>query len=406
MPQDQASSHTGPLSKRRPCVGVPVCLRALLRDDRSVRVAGTLRVIVFGGCLVGLHAACGFPRPADVPGDDGGVDSAGTIDAQTCFGKFLRICFASAPSVPLTIAAPSMIDTDSPLCASVVSGGENYCVIAATSITVNATVRATGTKPLVLIATESIMTTALIDVSSYRDGTANFVGPAAIGAGADPRSCSAGTLPPAGGGHAGGSFAGLGGAGGLASDGSSGGSPAATVASVSELRGGCPSPIGTTTNVGGYGGGAVFLIAGQLIELQGGINASGASGRGAGPGNKGGFGGGSGGMIGLEAPTIMCNSLLLASGGGGGGGSSGITPGGDGHDPATIDAALGGTGPNNAAGGDGSSSSSRTAPGAPGHQGDSGGQGAGGGAGGGGAGLIKAPLTAELGTMVSPPPTP
>src|SRR5262249_35440478 len=162
-------------------------------------------------------------------------DTTGAPDAQTCFGKFLRICFAAAPSLPLAISTPSTIDTDSPLCASVVSGGDNYCVIAAANIPGSATVRATGAEGLRLIATESILTTALIDVSSYRDGTASFVGPAAIGAGADPRSCAAGTLPPAGGGHAGGSFVGLGGEGGLASDGSSGGSPAATVAGVSEL---------------------------------------------------------------------------------------------------------------------------------------------------------------------------
>src|SRR5262249_36614853 len=148
----------------------------------------------------------------------------------------------------------------------------------------------------VLIASDAITTTALIDVGSYRSSTASFAG-VGVGAGANPRSCSPGTpLPSMTGGYAGGSFLGVGGIGGPGSDGGSGGSPASAVTGVSGLRGGCPAQTGNAVNVGGYGGGAVFLIAGTRIDLHGGINAAGAGGRGAGPGIEGGFGGGSGGM--------------------------------------------------------------------------------------------------------------
>jgi hypothetical protein len=67
-------------------------------------------------------------------------------------------------------------------------------------------------------------------------------------------------------------------------------------------------------------------------------------------------------MIGLEAPIITCNSLLLASGGGGGGGGGGPFEGSRGSTPDSITAATGGSGVNGGAGGSGSTPS-RGAPG-------------------------------------------
>ena len=54
----------------------------------------------------------------------------------------------------------SIDTTTSPLCATTVSGGDGYCVIAATTITINAgiSVQAGGGKPLVLLASDSITT--------------------------------------------------------------------------------------------------------------------------------------------------------------------------------------------------------------------------------------------------------
>ena len=355
-----------------------------------------LSLVIHIACLV----ACGFPRPADVPGDDD-AGRSGLPGAGACFGNFLKICLAEAPTMPFTISTAANVNTDSPLCASVVSGGAGYCVIAATDITINATLRATGTRPLVLIASGSIVTTALIDVSSNRTPDRAL----GIGAGGDPSVCAPGIRPVGRGGNAGGSFIGLGGSGGFGSDGSTGGTPGATMTDVTELRGGCPGQNGFNLDEGGYGGGAVFLIAGKRIDVQGGINASGAGGFGSSGGANPGYGGGSGGMIGFEAPMITCSSLLLASGGGGGGGSTGAFEGGNGQDPATTDPALGGLGANGGTGGNGSMAA-RAAPGLAGGPGNPAGEVAGGGGGGGGAGLIKAPASAQLGTNVSPPPTP
>lgn len=293
--------------------------------------------------------------------------------------------------MPFTVSTASNVDTDSPLCASTISGAENYCVIAATNITIAATLRADGKKPLVLIATDSIITTGLI----------NLIG----GAGSNPSVCSTGTPPVGGGGHAGGSFVGLGGDGGFGSDGGAGGMPAASVTDVTELRGGCSGQGAGDVLAAGVGGGAVFLIAGNRIDIQGGINASG---QGGGPGDSsfgGGVGGGAGGMIGFEAPIITCNSLLLVAGGGGGGGGGGPFEGNNGSTPNSITPAAGGAGVTGGFGGSGSTPS-RGAPGMAGSPGLAGNPPGAGGGGGGGAGLIKAPATANLGTMVSPPPTP
>jgi hypothetical protein len=313
----------------------------------------------------------------------------------------------------LTIADLTTVDTSDPsICAATISGSNNYCVVAATSIIINATLRAKGTKPLVLIASDSITVNQLIDVGSHRT-TPEF-----IGAGADPAMCMVGTLPNgARSGGAGGSFVGKGGIGGDgANSGGTGGLAASATSNVTELRGGCSGQTGTGNGkgAGGHGGGAIYLIAGNRIDITGpGINAAGEggdSGKGgpaATPNASGAGGGGSGGMIGFNAPTITCTSLLLANGGAGGEGS-GVTIDGDpGADPLTTAAAIGGTG-NSAIGGDGGNGSSGLAAGA-GANGSNGsssaGNDGGGGGGGGGAGLIKGPAV-SLGNNVSPVPTP
>jgi hypothetical protein len=346
-----------------------------------------------GTCCAYL-TACGFPRPLDV--DPDGADDSG--DGANCFGSFLNICLETVPTAPLTISTASAIETDSPLCARTISGGADYCVIAATNITIAAPLRGTGTRPLVLFARDTIVTTALIDVASHRSGSSR-----GVGAGGNPSVCAVAAPPQRGGGHAGGSFVGVGGSGGVGSNGAVPGSPAAAVPSVTTLRGGCSGQNAGAGDQGGDGGGAVFLIAGKRIDVQGGVNASGGGALGSAGGSQGGYGGGAGGMIGFEAPTITSGGLLLASGGGGGGGSNGPDPApSDGWDPITTEPALGGPGAGGGQGGNGSSAMIAS----PGMAGGPGMNWSGGGGGGGGAGLIKAPITANLGTMVSPTPTP
>jgi len=354
------------------------------------------------------------PQAGRCVGEEQQVDAGtnptndGPPDAQTCFGTgLLQICLENAPTGSMTPSGTINTDTSS-MCAKVKSGG-NYCVLAASTISIESKLRATGMRPLVLIASGSITTTATIDVGSHRGVTPE------TGAGADPTVCAAGTPPGTGAGGAGGSFTGLGGAGGIGGPGAGnpGGTPGAVAGAVTELRGGCSGQDGqggaADKGLKGHGGGAVFLIAGSSIQIGGGINAAGEGGAG-GLGNiSGGGGGGAGGMIGFDAPQITCSSLLLATGGGGAEGSdtAANTPGANGSDPSTTAAAGGGTG-NNGRGGDGGSGSVASAtPGTVGGAGDvSGTNHGGGGGGGGGAGLIKAPITATLGAQVAPTATP
>ena len=321
-------------------------------------------------------------------------------DALFCYGTgIVKICLAAAPTAPFTTSGGTTLifTTSSSLCAHVVSGGDNYCVIAATTITLGGALAATGSKPLVLLATQSIMTTASIDVASHR-GTAET-----IGAGADPSDCSPGTAPFNSGGGAGGSFTGSGGPGatGAIVGTSTGGIPGNAVTEVTALRGGCPGQDGDGPNKGvrGHGGGGVFLIAGTSITIGGAIIAAGEGGAGGAGNITGGGGGGSGGMIGFDAPTINVNSLLLASGGGGGEGSregSLNAPGDNGDDPTTQNPAQGGS--SDLFAGDGGSGSTPTTgaggSGMAGSVGNGGSARGGGGGGGGGAGLITAPQAA------------
>jgi len=352
------------------------------------------------------------------------IDTAPPIDsppdAQVCFGTgIVKVCLASAPTGDLTSLGGTLDTTNSPLCAPLVSGGD-LCVIAATTITVQTALRAIGTKPLVLLASDTITTNAPIDVASHR-----VAGADELGAGADPVGlCSAGTAPQtangSSGGGAGGSFTGGGGNGGAGSDvntakGGAGGVAGTANIIVTQLRGGCPGQKGAAAasadaGAAGHGGGAIFLLAGTSITAQQTINASGEGGGGGIANVSGGGGGGTGGLIGFDAPTVVVNGLILANGGGGGEGSREATgtgsAGGNGGEATSVAAAAGGG--IIAFGGDGGSGSSGAAAGA----GVSGIQGAifgssrgGGGGGGGGAGYVVASQGAAFFNGVSPAQT-
>jgi hypothetical protein len=358
-------------------------------------------------------AACGFPRPADVVGDDvgGGSDAGQDADSIKCLGTFVNIC-VKTPAQQLVISEPTVIDTaSSPMCTPVISDGD-YCVIAATDITTFMPVRATGIRPLVLFASGTIITGAVIDVGSHRDN------PPEIGAGADPSSCAPGALPDVAGvtagGGAGGSFTGVGGSGGAGGT-VAGGVAGAATSSVSVLRGGCAGQTGGTVGdagLKGHGGGAVYFVAGNTILLRGAVAAGGEGGGGAGggPDGGGGGGGGAGGMIVLDAPQVTASNSILANGGGGGEGSSPFLgmKGHPGQDSISVLAAPGGDTGDDFGGAGGTGAAGIAAGGGkPGATGMDTGEGnAGGGGGGGGAGLIKAPTTASLGGSVSPPSTP
>lgn len=365
--------------------------------------------------IAGL-AACGSVQ-AQSPG--GGLDAGASdapVDASVCYGTgIVRVCVTQAPRQPLMVAAPSMIDTDQSNACTVITA-DGYCAVVATDITIAATLRVTGSRPLVLVADGSITVAqaGVVDVGSHRGAVPE------LGTGAEPKTCGVGSPPgvsSTSGGGAGGSFADLGGDGGAGFASEVGGGRAGPPAPViNQLRGGCAGQNGARTihtpgtdgGIGGHGGGAVFLIAGSAIDVLGKIDATGEAGRG-GPSSSGacgGGGGGSGGMIGFDAPAVQSTGLILASGGGGGQGADFAGSGGlDGADPTTTFAALGGTGSGGGNGGSGGDGSSRTGTAGKGADGInvSSSEGGGGG-GGGGAGFIKAPATATLGANISPVP--
>ena len=367
--------------------------------------------------LLACLGACGFTargvgtdgRAIDAPLDAAPlIDAAAQTDASSvdaaagvaCFGTGLVVeCVAGPPTTAVDLASQTIDTNTSPLCATVVGGGNtDACVIAGSTIHVltGASVAAVGTRPLVLIAQTAIVIDGKIDVASHS--------PNIRGAASDPTTCTAGTAATysnSGGGGYGGTFGGCGGNGRNGEAGAGGVSPT-VAASPTTLRGGCPgSAGGVSPNTLGHGGGAVYLIAKGSIAIAGSVNASGASGDGGSNGDNGGGGGGSGGMIGLDAPAISVSGFVFANGGGGGEGGGGGT-GNAGGESVGGAAAAGGTGgaTNGGAGGAGSVTSTLT--GSPGAN-DANPGGGGGGGGGGGAGVIK--VRGTLSGVTSPPPS-
>jgi hypothetical protein len=362
-------------------------------------------------------SGCGYPALQRISsGNDGGISSdidAAALPADAalyCYGDGTvigKICFAAEPTNTIAINAITTIDTgNSTMCEFPLSGGDGYCVLLAKTITVDSTLRATGTKPLVLIASDSITSTsqdALIDVSSKRSGATE------LGAGHDPATCTPLTIgaPTSTGGGAGGSFTGKGGSGGDGGATTSGGTPGDAVTVVTTLRGGCPGQDGAGMGgTGGHGGGAVFLFAVNKIDFKGNISAGGESGLGSAFNKGGGGGAGAGGMIGFAAQMITIDNGVFANGGGGGEGvSQGGTAGNNGDDATGVSVANGGKNGSSSGGDGGNGSIGLVGTGNNGSNGTTG-PAAGGGGGGGGAGLIKAPATANISGMISPPVTP
>ncbi len=379
--------------------------------------------------LLALCGACGFEHgssawDASVGNDsqrpgDAAVDGQVAVDpdARMCFGAFKNVCFTSLPQNTISMTAASTVSTDTG-CPVVVAQmtGASLCVISARTITIDAAFQASGPRPLVLIATESITITSngLIDAGSYKLVAGQSV-TEVIGAGAATGSAFCGTATPGGadnsfnnpggGGGAGGSFAGAGGGGsrGVNGIGGTAGSAAAAYGIPSFMRGGCRGSSGGAGNgnpggPGGAGGGAVLLIAGTSIDNAGHIRAGGMGGYG-GSTASGGGGGGSGGMIVLDAPTITNTGIINANGAGGGEG--GGNSAGDGGSSALAGTAAADGGANNVNGGDGGRGSWA---GVLGGSGGATGNG-GGGAGGGGAGVIRVYPTQSLAGIVSPNPS-
>lgn len=362
-------------------------------------------------------AACGFQtaRPAGVTCDAGidGPDIDSMIDGappNTCYGPTgtFRVCLGEAPTGMVTL--PAMIDTDLKALPCLLAQPSGWmpsqpesCFIVGNSISVPMTgTRVLGRRPLVLVAQTQITVVAVLDVASHQ------IENRAPGAAQTPGQCmdfqqdaADGEAGAGGGGGAGGTFMSQGGRGGQGGGGAQEGRPAqADGSNPTRLRGGCPGQVGgnhgpadTTT---GRGGGAIYLVAGGSIAINGAINASGA-GATADAARTGGSGGGTGGMIVLYAPSITLDGTsgaLVANGGGGASGGSSGGRGADGHDPDVLT-------PSTAAAGGGTGGMGYPALGSalngPAGSGNGGGDG-----GGGGAGFIRANVTLSS-ARISPP---
>ena len=341
---------------------------------------------------------------------DGQADGS-TIDASTCVGTGLyTVCLADQlPTSDLAITAN--IDTDSTVSClhfqppGWVEGGQPAaCFVAGIHVTVSGTVTARGTRPLVIVATDTLTITGEIDASAKHSS------PTTIPAGFDPNGCAPYVTIPAdnangGGGGAGASFTTTGGDGGTGNNAATqAGLHVAAIAAPTTLRAGCIGQnggdgdnTGGGAGVGGNGGGAVFLVAGNSITLPSSatIDVSGAGGDNGGH-HSGGGGAGSGGMLVLSSSSFsITGAKLLADGGGGASGGTNAT-GNPGSDPSNgTTAASGGTISGGASGGNGFFGTTDATAGGNGASND------GGGGGGGGGGYLQSnhPLT---GAAVSP----
>lgn len=250
---------------------------------------------------------------------DAAIDTVPDSDVpiEVCAGEGLvRLCTIVVES---EVSLRDEIDTtDDTRCQAhrVIHGADAACVIAADRIDVSFLLRATGTRPLVLFATDTITASAQIDVSSDRTATSG------AGARMDCAAPNGATAMNEGAGGAGGTYQYVGGSGGATS--MVAGTAPSPVLALTSLGGGCAGGQGGGTGAktpAGAGGGAIYLIAGSSIEVDrsGGIDASGAGGDG-GAARHGGGGGGSGGLVGLDAPSIVVEANIIAKGGAGGGG--------------------------------------------------------------------------------------
>lgn len=323
------------------------------------------------------------------------------LDASACIGPGdYAICVS--PTDERRFLQSVTIDTT--LCQDGTVDPRGWCVIAATTMSIDASLAIVGSRPVVFFATTSLAVSVngLVDASS---GQGIFGG---TGPGANPSACPAAgtgtTAQVGGGGGAGGTLGTRGGNGGFGDSGATNrGLSTPVVPGAVGLRGGCKGGNGgAPTATAGDGGGAVYLVAGENLVIHGAVNASGAGGGKGNASKGGGSGGGSGGVVFLAAPTILVDGAVWANGGGGGGGAdngAGGSPGGASTAPNVVGA---GGAPGSSLAGRGGNGAFGTAAATDGGNDMTG---AGGGGGGGGAGAIRVFGALSAPGAISPSPS-
>jgi hypothetical protein len=374
--------------------------------------------------LLFLLAACSFEHGTQATDIDATVAGPDSPAGCASFSSQVDTCMLAPSDQDVTLNGANTYDTTM----GTLKSGANPVSITRMQLTgkagplevmivrdfrlmANAKLRATGTYPLAILAFGKIAIdgSAQIDVS--------------VGGAGARTSCNGGAImgmPNTGGagGGGGGGFAAAGGNGGngdkdgvMPTPGGVGGT-AAPSTPLGPL-GGCPgAPGGNGDDNGGaagVGGGAIYLVAAQRIDLApgSGITAGGGGGKGGdagflSDGDAGGGGGGSGGMIMIESPIVRGDGVLAANGGGGGEASGNGGSGNPGTNGALgIGTASGGAG-NSSSGTDGGGGGAKVTPG-----GDSVTtiDNGGGGGGGGSVGYIIIKSTDAVVALVSPNPS-
>ena len=351
------------------------------------------RWVIMIALLAGCRQLAGLDDPLPNDGGSGG--------GPYCYGTGLvQVCFDSEPSGDLVITGAT-IDTNGALgCATdVTSGTLGPCYVAASTISVPSgqTTLASGNLALVLVATDTITISGTLDAAGHHQGSSSP-------AGGTFASCQAGTSPASGtygGGGQGGSFVAKGGDGGDGG-GASGGGAGAALPTPTALHGGCTGHSGGNQGgSGGRGGGALYLIANTSITVDGRVDVSGAGG--SSDGDNSGVGGGaegSGGMIGLDAPTVNVTGAVCAIGGSGAAGATGSSSQAGNDATGGVSACTPGT-PGAGSGGAGSGGAGATnGMGMTGTMGNAGG----GGGGGGSSGYVRIYGTRTGSGAIQPPP--
>ncbi len=315
-------------------------------------------------------AACSFTpsrnAPSDGnpgPGDDGsGSDSNPTTDgdpgpmidplhvppAGGAPGTGDLTLTDDVDTTQLTIGGSSDLPTGVTFDSYPQASGPDVAVLHVKTLTVpsSASIRVTGTRAFIVVASGAIQIDGVIDGGAKRDqagpgGSQPGMGP---GAGVDGSHVS--TFRDSGGSGAG--FLTDGGTGGAATpcNPSANTTNAGTMSidpAMVILRGGAgggaaarPSN-GCGDNTPGAGGGAIQLTSATRVSITGGITVGGGGGGGGRAQLSGdpqcnqtaGNGGGAGGAILLQSPIVELGGASLLAANGGGGGSSGGDPNGD-----------------------------------------------------------------------------
>ena len=317
------------------------------------------RVCEQGYCVVGGEVDAG---------GNSGADAAASFDCSIWTGapRHFTPCDLPAPSGALALdgAGEYVYNTadgtltgpgGAPAVASKLVAAGRVISVESLAIGPSATLRVTGSQPLIVASWSTIDVRGTIDAGSSTSA----------GAGTNPTECAAHAALTAedandgASGGGGGGFQGAGGRGGAGDVGNPG--AGGTAVAIPLLLGGCAGNRGgngdqQNAGAGGAGGGAVQLTARQAITISGRLLAGGAGGAGASGSDGGGGGGGSGGMIGLEGASVAVSAgAILAANGGGGGQGSDVAPGGSGQAGAAgLTRSDGGTGGDSGLGGIGS----------------------------------------------------